>query len=1576
MKKWLLPLLLMLALLLCAAAGLGEQTPTLSAGKISELQSLTGEYGAPWREGTEPASDMNAFQMGQWADWFLSNRVRSLLGVIQDCEQLEPDTPLDANDQWHLRETENTLSRFEAQLEEDRLAILNGIRVLGDSGAVDCDAQAVYNRILEAESEIQQIIRTICRDYPTYLAAVNNCSRDLQAKYGSHVLDVRNRASASLAGEADKLEARENAKADFSVLVLSTQQVGIRVCDADQKPLSGATVTLTHPLNGNRGQAVTDAQGDAIFWVGDLGADETGALLLNLRVEAAGYRTREVQSIRLRSGETRSVELQKDDGTPYLIMGCFGGRDVLSESNTYIHTTENTEKQAFTIKLSCAGSGELVLSYPVDIDETVFETVAKTFTAADSDKTVLTFEDQWLSRLDPGTKVSFTIKTGGKEYTTETLLVIQNAAVNAPVLSREALFGFSSVLSARLADNVPFIGGSSLSLDIPDHLPASLVLPSGAVLFALGYDFKAEQANWQTRDAEDEARAIKVFELKGKADEALAAAGAYRDINATAQTPLLDSNEAYVTSFAKLLGQYRNRTGTLEMSGTAGATVAFGAEITKTDEEGPAPYLSVANLSMGEGFGVDVTSEAALDVADGVPTVAGTPVTGFEKAVSLRMNLRAASGIGDRDDVNVASYGYGSVSATANLAASGMTATADVESGATLRELFLRWSRTNDAEPQLFHYDISDPFPPVKSAISPGNGSSGVEPAETEQVFSLLDVAAGEPQYVQIGGQDYMFWIQTGMDYQDAPSQLSWFNLSTLTIHGQVSHTANTNVPGEAGENGVSIRRKTYADYDFAAKAWGDYVALTILSGKFSRGGSGSSPEVPAESTVATVIMKRVSEGSTAGQLEMVCYCERESFGPDDYPVMPQVWFSIKDGDVSIASTWSTAGNPKEIKVLSYAGKSLLPGDKSWVMNPELTLPDDAEIARYAVAGNPASAQDIAFYALNANGELSRLTKSGRKVLAQGDIVSFRELTGTNRLFYLERVATQTGGYAHRLRSVTTGGTITDYGIETGTTHFDLVSLDDGGVCLYWTETAAADASGAKCLVRCVRYDPDTDTACGPFTLVELPQTQIDVFQRVGKNYEHVTQTGHPENIRGVKLMNGSTGYFTEDLKNSPGSYVRHSLSRFTFGPVASAEMTAAVLTDPCVSAGDDADLVLSVKNTGNVPLSALDVEIRDADELVQTLHIDLDDPQFSTNSFCFRGASATITGENALRRISSMYDPLNHDDWEITTTGAAARSVRTDLLMPGDTHSYQIRLRIPAGWRGGNTLNAKIVGVTGETALSSTNTTEGLLLAGASQRRGAAQGAPEVRLGSGAARGIDTDAHDLMLSAQLIAHGGEDYVHITIRNRSGNTASTVTPVLTASYLGTSLYSHVFSGPMGDDFGYSMDIPLTTLTKGRRLPELELCVSGGNNAPDAEFAEADNRVRLQLAVQLCIVEHPVSLTVIEGEEAVFSVGASGGGKPYVYQWQRMTEAGQWKDIPGANQEEYSIEKSLIKQDGLTVRCVIKDQFGDSVTSDPATLTVLALPPQTGDSSQLALWLLLALSSAAALAMVCRRKRSH
>lgn len=1299
MKKRFLPILLVLSLLLCGSGSHGKQLSGLSTERINELQELAGENVAQWTEGTPPSSDMNAFQMWQWTDWFLSNRVRSLLGTLRDYEQLEPGVPLNSEaegHQWQLRETENILSRFEAQLEKDRLTIIDGIRQYQSDGTSDAARLTVCKRILEAESEIRQIIETICEDYDTYLASVDNCYRGLQASYGGYTLDVHDNTFNSLLQNAEALENSENAAAsDFSVSVISTYQFRIRVCAPDQKPIENATVTVTSRLNGTQKQTATDAQGDAIFWVGDLDADENGELMLNLRIEAEGYRTCEMQTVSLRRGETRSFDLQKDDGTPYLIMGSFNGKDILTESNSFYCSQENTAKHTFAVKLHCDTDGELELRYSVDTEATEYTTVVKTFSATDSDNTVLTFEDQWLNKLIPGARVSFTIKADGKQYTTDTFLIVQKGTAEKPTLNAQL-----------------------------QTLPEGEINPSHNLVTAL-----------------------------------------------TNEKNILFDN-----------------------------------------------------------------------------TGAGMPKPS-EKDISY--------------------------------------------------------------------------------------GSNGLEPNETQQLFSQLDIATGECRYMEIGGQTYLFWLQPGLD--NLTARLQWYNLNDSSRNGEVSWLSN---------EGQHLHRLSFADYAFAAESVGDFCALTILSGAFS----GTSAEAPTRSAVTTVLMETNPERG----LDIIGYQEVDLTQSGDYPVMPEVCLSVNGDDVSIVSSYSTAGNPEKIESLVY--QDLKSGEEPL----RLTCADEAEIVRYCIATTAASGQQTALYTLNAEGELSLLTTDNRDVLAQGDIISFRVLTdaesGTtaDRLFYLEQVRTEEGGTIQRLKSVTPDGKQkTDYDIETGATLFDIVRYG-GGVYLYWTESSTSDASSGieeEYLVRCVRYDTDTDTAYGPFSLVEFNESPCS-----------------------VNLKSSGTGFYAVDLHNAAGSYRRVSLSRINYGFISSAEMKAAELSDPCVSAGDYTELVFSVNNTGNVPLSAFDVEIIDTetDALVQTLHIDLDNPELSTNNYCFHGETYTITGTNALRRVSGMYDPLNHDSWIIAVSTAAdstVRSVRTDLLMPGDTHSYQTKIQIPADWKGGKTLVARIVSVTGESALGSIQTEEALLLIGAPQPVSTAQSALTERLGSEAVKEIDTDAHDLMLSAQLFRRSGEDYVHITVRNRSGNNYSDITPILTASYNDETLYSHTFRNPLGDDFGYSVDIPLQTLLNGRALPELDLYVG---NADYEDFEESDNHVHLLLSVQLCIVEQPVSITATEGKNATFSVVAVGGEKPYSYRWQSMTGTDQWTDIPGADKDTYSIASVQLDQNGLTVRCVITDQFGNSVTSDSAVLSVQAKQaanndteaPQTGDNSHMALWMALLFVSGA------------
>ena len=104
MMKRLLSLLLTLAILLGAMPGLAETAvPVLHYADIASLKALAGDAqtGATWHEGMSPSASMNALQMWQWTDWFLSEKLRSLLGSAQDYIQLASGLPDSSLSTWN-----------------------------------------------------------------------------------------------------------------------------------------------------------------------------------------------------------------------------------------------------------------------------------------------------------------------------------------------------------------------------------------------------------------------------------------------------------------------------------------------------------------------------------------------------------------------------------------------------------------------------------------------------------------------------------------------------------------------------------------------------------------------------------------------------------------------------------------------------------------------------------------------------------------------------------------------------------------------------------------------------------------------------------------------------------------------------------------------------------------------------------------------------------------------------------------------------------------------------------------------------------------------------------------------------------------------------------------------------------------------------------------------------------------------------------------------------------------------------------------------------------------------------------
>ncbi len=1617
MMKRLLSLLLTLAILLGAMPGLAETAvPVLHYADIASLKALAGDTqtGATWHEGMSPSASMNALQMWQWTDWFLSEKLRSLLGSAQDYIQLAsglPDSSLSTLE-WELRALEDQLTYYEEQLSDGRTAILNGIRLYQDVSASAYDRARAYDRMMEAKEEILQAIKTISANYADYTALVARCNESMLAAPINHsMLTVQGSSAPDLMKEAKRLENSENAAdaIDFDVTVISTKQICIAVYDSDKNPLSGALVHLVNNKDSKRTKdVVTESDGRAVFWVSDLGADEKTDMKLGLRVTANGYQTHEIQTVKIRGGESVSVHLKKDDQTPYLVMACFNGRDILNEENSFYYSKKNNLKHTFSVKLSCAGSGELEMRYPTDAAGTAFQSVKQTFTAADSDKKVFTFEKEWLRILHPESKVSFKLTTNGQEYTFDTHLKIEKPVVDEPFFDHSALFSFTSGSGGfgfTIPGDVPFISGSTLSLSIPGNYPTLMILPSGMGMFSWGYDFAPESTTWKTDDTQDQERAIKEFDKQSAADKLLAAAGVYRNVNTTTTPKLLGDYGVHITPFAAMQGLYRRSDQSLELRGNGGATFAFEAGFTQTFTIGPVPFFAGIDFSMGASFGVGISLNMKAEIENGLLKVKEGPVIGYDSGmtISFRLELGGTIGLGLKDVLSVSLRGYGYINPIIHLTTPRVSAEARIGIGlsVTLRALFLKWSTTLwEGNLPLSSSDsialtasgkttTSSSWRDYKYAEAPSLAASndevtavnasGVEPATTQKLFDRIDCSAGDFQYVVVDGDTYLFWIQPGTGPNDW-ERVNWYNLKT-TDRGQVTWTGNS----ANRDNTKAKYQDWFVDYDFTVEPSRDiqgnsskFCALTILSGQFIKPTSEDEVNPPQAACAASVLMQKQDDG----KLKVVYYREETgNFTQYSYPTMPEVFLTATSNKLSSVFMVNTYVRSDETKVsgLVVSGNDNVANFSCTALQSYL-FENGKEIARYhigeptAVSAGAPEDNKMNFYVLGTNGVLARIRKNNRQELAKGDIVNFKVVTRINgvddkdTLFYLDRVKTDEGGFIHRLKGVTLSPqspekpvTVTDYDIEVNADRFDTVKFG-GGIYLYWTECSTPNTNvvpdaKAEYLVRCVRYDPDTDTICDPFTLVQLDESPSS-----------------------VKLQDSGTGYYAVDLGNKNGSYVRQSLTKFTYQLVMSAELQAAVPNDPCVCAGDYIDLILSVRNTGNLPLSGLNVAVKKGSQVIQTLHIDCAQPQESTNKFSTANGDITRKGLYTIRRVDGMYDALNGESWNITSTNSngvtTQRNVRTTLLMPGDTQSYKAKLLIPADWDGKVDLTAEIIQTVGAKQFGALLTENGRPLSNALVLTTDATNDDPVLMRltpKNAHKIVDTDSHDLMLSAQLFNREGETYVRVSILNRSGNTKprSRVVPTLTSSYNGQTLFSHTFRNAMEDDYGYSMDIPLQTLTAGRRLDELDLNVSSKENYE--EFADADNHVRLSLFPKLYIAQQPESLNLVEKQDALFVVSADGGQRPYRYQWQKLNTEGRWVDLPGANQNSYQLSKVTLAQSGLTLRCVVTDEAGDSVTSDSAVLSVFSLP-QTGDETQPALWMLLAVASAALIALLCFRRR--
>lgn len=608
-------------------------------------------------------------------------------------------------------------------------------------------------------------------------------------------------------------------------------------------------------------------------------------------------------------------------------------------------------------------------------------------------------------------------------------------------------------------------------------------------------------------------------------------------------------------------------------------------------------------------------------------------------------------------------------------------------------------------------------------------------------------------------------------------------------------------------------------------------------------------------------------------------------------------------------------------------------------------------------------------------------------------------------LFYLKKGQADDGSDCYRLmgasRKANDPFTIRDYDVPLYAEHFKITTVNDGeeGITyLYWTECVAPSSeyqSEEKYEVKCVRFDRESNSMSAPFTLVELSQM--------------------PSSLH---LMMDGTGYYTTELPAGEGqsassAAVSQQLVRFAFSLQTAITLTGVVSYDPCVCAGEYATLLFAVQNTGNLPVSRFMVSILEqgATEPLQTIIVDCRDPLSSSTNSLFGSAADSAY---SVSRVDGIFDDMNGDNWLIRSTnlgsnGETIEQIHTDLLMPGGVHTYQASFKVPDDWNGEKKLTAELGRLFALTQYSDalTGNTDALADEVVFEADGTlvdANGVPlpqEDALGTGSTIGvkrgavgaaelskdIDVGRGDLMLDCQpYVDSTGAQFVRVSVVGRS-ETAGATLPTLTARLDGATVFSYRFANPIDEDFGYTLDIPAEALLGSRSYGEITFTLSDNASEGDAarEFASFDNERTVTFGNNLYIVRQPESVSVMEGEDAVFTIVVSGGVPPYKYQWQRLNASGVWEDIVGANQAQLVIPSVTLLDNGASFRCVVTDSAGNTVISGVATLsnanggatlTVWAEFPVTGDRAHPMLWAFGTIACALCAWLLLRRRKGR
>lgn len=162
-------------------------------------------------------------------------------------------------------------------------------------------------------------------------------------------------------------------------------------------------------------------------------------------------------------------------------------------------------------------------------------------------------------------------------------------------------------------------------------------------------------------------------------------------------------------------------------------------------------------------------------------------------------------------------------------------------------------------------------------------------------------------------------------------------------------------------------------------------------------------------------------------------------------------------------------------------------------------------------------------------------------------------------------------------------------------------------------------------------------------------------------------------------------------------------------------------------------------------------------------------------------------------------------------------------------------------------------------------------------------------------------------------------------------------------------YLNPETGQVEGTFATNIDRPIALLTgqKGELYYISRGGIGGGSENDNTSSSEGVLwRVEYVGNGAPVFSAQPINALVPEGENAVFSANAN-GGQPIQYRWQR-----DGQDIPGATDQELTINAVTLQDSGAVIRCIAQNLYGQvssadavlRVTTNQRPLPVILEPP--------------------------------